>query len=225
MNNASGFHEHKNHEEIELAKHQEIKMATTPVNERRHSPLHWYKGEEALVQQFANCGASRCQPHWARWGWLEFAAADRNNRSWSQKKYNHPNSLPSSIKQVKTSNGSQVTSSVPGLGSFHDMSMIEMSDEFQISVVKTCVKKYLFHTWKFYQPDFQGKFDETEGTMCGFIMKRTGCKGAPTWWWSMRRIVVATLTLCRNNVIKNMGLKFKGKQNQATFTTSKLLRF
>ena len=79
------------------------------------------------------------------------------------KKYNHPNSLPSSIKQVKTSNGSQVTSSVPGLGSFHDMSMTEMSDEFQISVVKACVKKCLFHTWKFYQPDFQGKIDETEG--------------------------------------------------------------
>lgn len=201
-------------------------MATTPVNDgtvpfmdakqkkRYFSTLPTVQADASDIQQDDDDWNPRLQ--------TETKEAEAKKMKYTHPNSVHPNSVPSSIK-VKTSSGSQVTSSVPGLSSFHDMSMTEMSEEFQISVVKTCVKKYLFHTWKFYQPDFQEKFDESEGTMCGFIMKRTGCKGDPTWWFSMRKIVVATLTLCRNNAIKNMGMKFKGKQNQATFPTSKLL--
>ena len=54
--------------------------------------------------------------------------------------YGNPPSLPSTI-QVGKSSDSQQTSSVPGLSSLMDMSMTEISEENQISMIKTCMKK------------------------------------------------------------------------------------
>ncbi len=53
--------------------------------------------------------------------------------------YGNPPSLPSTIK-VGTSSDSQRTSSVPGLSSLMDMSMTEILEENQISMIKTCIK-------------------------------------------------------------------------------------
>ena len=53
--------------------------------------------------------------------------------------YGNPPSLPSTIK-VGTSSDSQLTSSVPGLSSLMDMSMTEILEENQISMIKTCIK-------------------------------------------------------------------------------------
>jgi hypothetical protein len=53
--------------------------------------------------------------------------------------YGNPPSLPSTIKVGKSSD-SQLTSSVPGLSSLVDMSMTEISEENQISMIKTCIK-------------------------------------------------------------------------------------
>jgi hypothetical protein len=125
--------------------------------------------------------------------------------------YQNPPSLPSTIK-VKKSSDSHVTSSIPGLSSLMDMSMTEISEENQLLMVKGCIKKHVFSIWKFYQKDFHAHFSEDEKTMCGFIMKHTNIRGSQNWWFGMRRIVVKTHTDLRNNAIKNMQMKFKGKE-------------
>ncbi len=53
--------------------------------------------------------------------------------------YGNPPSLPSTNK-VGTSSDSQLTSSVPGLSSLMDMSITEILEENQISMIKTCIK-------------------------------------------------------------------------------------
>ncbi|KAI2502759.1 hypothetical protein MHU86_11663 [Fragilaria crotonensis] len=124
--------------------------------------------------------------------------------------YGNPPSLPSTIKVGKSSD-SQLTSSVPGLSSIVDMSMTENTEENQISVIKTCIKKHVFSIWKFYQKDYHSHFSEDEKTLCGFIMKHTNIRGTENWWLGMRRIVVKTHTdLEQCN--KNMQTKFKGEE-------------
>jgi hypothetical protein len=60
---------------------------------------------------------------------------------WKHAYGNPPSLLPSTIK-VGESSDSQLTSSVPGLvSSLMDMSMTEISEENQISMIKTCMKK------------------------------------------------------------------------------------
>ncbi|KAI2491744.1 hypothetical protein MHU86_22821 [Fragilaria crotonensis] len=103
--------------------------------------------------------------------------------------YGNPPSLPSTIKVMESSD-SQLTSSVPGLSSLMDMSMTEISEENQISKIKTCMKKHVFSIWKFYQKDYHSHFSEDEKTLCGFIMKYTNIRGTKNWWLGMRRIVV-----------------------------------
>ena len=125
--------------------------------------------------------------------------------------YGNPPSLPSTIKVGKSSD-SQLTSSVPGLSSLVDMSMTEILEENQISMIKTCIKKHVFSIWKFYQKDYHSHFSEDEKTLCGFIMKHTNIRGTENWWLGMRRIVVKTHTDLRNNAIKNMQMKFKGEE-------------
>ncbi|KAI2512651.1 hypothetical protein MHU86_1647 [Fragilaria crotonensis] len=121
----------------------------------------------------------------------------------------NPPSLPSTIKVMESSD-SQLTSSVPGLSSLMDMSMTEISEENQISMIKTCMKKHVFSIWKFYQKDYHSHFSEDEKTLCGFIMKYTNIRGTENWWLGMRRIVVKTHTdLEQCN--KNMQMKFKGE--------------
>ena len=83
--------------------------------------------------------------------------------------YGNLPSLPSTIKVGKSSD-SQQTSSVPGLSSLMDMSMTEISEDNQISMVKGCIKRHVFSIWKFYQKDFHSHFSEDEKTMCGFII-------------------------------------------------------
>ena len=128
-----------------------------------------------------------------------------------QHAYRNPPSLPSTIKVGKSSD-SQLTSSVPGLSSLMDMSMTEISEENQISMIKTCIKNHVFSIWKFYQKDFHSHFSEDEKTLCGFIMKHTNIWWTQNWWLGMRRIVVKTHTDLRNNAIKNMQMKFKGEE-------------
>ena len=60
-----------------------------------------------------------------------------------------PNSMPSTIK-VNESEESQMSSSIPGLGSSMDMSMNAMTTQQEITLVKQCVTTKMFSFWKFY---------------------------------------------------------------------------
>jgi hypothetical protein len=124
-----------------------------------------------------------------------------------------PNSMPRTIK-VNESEESQMSSSIPGLGSSMDMSMNAMTREQEITLVKLCVTTKMFSYWKFYSQDGDGQFTLDPTEMCGFLIRHTPdtktCKNE-RWWLDMRTHVTPTLTNHRNNVIKSCMNKFKGK--------------
>ena len=124
-----------------------------------------------------------------------------------------PNSMPTTIK-VNDSEESQMSSSIPGLGSSTDMSMNAMTREQEITLVKLCVTTKMFSFWKFYSRDGDGQFTLDQTEMCGFLIHNTPdtkTRKDEKWWLDMRTHVTPTLTNHRNNVIKSCMNKFKGK--------------
>jgi hypothetical protein len=84
----------------------------------------------------------------------------------------------------------------------------------QRMMVKECVKTKLFSRLKFFKKDLHGLYDLRHGTVCSMIV--ANCNVAKEdvdeyWWADMRKLVVCTHTDRRNNVIKNMRLRFRGK--------------
>ena len=124
-----------------------------------------------------------------------------------------PNSMPTTIK-VNKSEESQMSSSIPGLGSSMDMSMNIMTEEQEIALVKLCVNTKMFPFWKFYNRDGDGQFTCNEKKMCGFLICNTPETKTPKneeWWLRMRTHVVKALTDHRKNVIKSCMNKLKAK--------------
>ena len=125
-----------------------------------------------------------------------------------------PNSMPTTIKVNKSGERSQMSSSIPGLGSSMDMSMNAMTEEQEIALVKLCDKTKMFSFWKFYSRDGDGKFTHNEREMCGFLIRNTPETKTPKneeWWLKMQKHVVKAITDHRNNVIKSVMIKLKGK--------------
>ena len=121
---------------------------------------------------------------------------------------------PATINVAETTADSQLSSSIPGLNSIIDMSMTEIEADSHISLVKTCVRKVMFSYWKFYDKNHDNHYSLDEGTMCGFIIKHTGIepkKCNKDWWVEMRKTALRTHTDLRNNAIKTLQIKFKGK--------------
>ena len=83
----------------------------------------------------------------------------------------------------------------------------------QRMMVKECVKTKLFRRLKFFSKDVHGLYDPRNGTVCAMIIANcnvTTQDANESWWADMRKLVVCTHTDRRNNVIKNMHLRFKG---------------
>jgi hypothetical protein len=80
-------------------------------------------------------------------------------------------------------------------------------------MVKACVKTTLFRRLKFFIKDMHGLYDLREGTVCALIIANCNVTAADVdeyWWADMRKLIVATHTDRRNNVIKNIRLRFNG---------------
>jgi hypothetical protein len=83
----------------------------------------------------------------------------------------------------------------------------------QRMMVKECVKTTLFRRLKFFKKDVHGLFDVRSGSVCAMIIENCNVsadEADQVWWADMRKLVVATHTDRRNNVIKNMRLRFYG---------------
>ena len=80
----------------------------------------------------------------------------------------------------------------------------------QRMMVKECVKTTLFRRLKFFRKDVHGLFDVRSGSVCAMIIENCNVSADEVWWADMRKLVIATHTDCRNNVIKNMRLRFYG---------------
>jgi hypothetical protein len=84
----------------------------------------------------------------------------------------------------------------------------------QRMMVRGCVKTKLFRRLKFFKKDVHGLYDLRQGSVRAFIVAHcnvTPAEASEIWWADMRKLVVCTHTDRRNNVIKNMRLRFRGK--------------
>ena len=88
-------------------------------------------------------------------------------------------------------------------------------------MVKACVKTKLFSRLKFFKKEIHGLYDLRPNSVCALII--ANCNVTPEqadkyWWSDMRKVVINTHTDRRNNVIKNIRLRFWG-----TYTKNVLL--
>ena len=80
-------------------------------------------------------------------------------------------------------------------------------------MVKACVKTKLFSRLKFFKKEIHGLYDLRPNSVCALII--ANCNVTPEqadkyWWGDMRKVVINTHTDRRNNVIKNIRLRFWG---------------
>jgi hypothetical protein len=86
-------------------------------------------------------------------------------------------------------------------------------------IVRSCVKTVLFRRLKFFQKELHGMYDQSEASVCGLVIKHSNVPQQDAtleWWAKMKKVVIATHTDHRNNVIKTMRLRFRGTCQQAT---------
>jgi hypothetical protein len=89
----------------------------------------------------------------------------------------------------------------------------KMTPEGRRILVRNCVKNVLFRRLKFFKKDLHGMYDQRTTSVCGLVIKSCNLpiKDATLEWWAtMRKVVIATHTDHRNNVIKTMRLRFRG---------------
>jgi hypothetical protein len=89
-----------------------------------------------------------------------------------------------------------------------------LSEVGKRSCIKTCVKKVLFRRLKFFDRNQHGGYDLQSNSVCSIVIATCNVRSAdatPTWWAGIRKLIVSTHTNHRNNVIKTMGLRFRGK--------------
>ena len=123
-----------------------------------------------------------------------------------------PEEVPSTIKVRRTASfDGPGVSSIGRLSSTLDMSLMEVDPELQVDLVKKCVRQRMFSIWKFYDKEYHAHFNQDENTMCGFLLKHTKLRGNEDWWVQMRKLFLKTHTDMRNNAIKSMQAKFRGK--------------
>jgi hypothetical protein len=82
-----------------------------------------------------------------------------------------------------------------------------------VSMIKTCIKTHIFRICKFYFRDKHGMYNRSAKTMCGQIMQHCNLEADAEWWYKMRTTVVKTHTDHRNNCIKRLNARFKGKRH------------
>jgi len=95
-----------------------------------------------------------------------------------------------------------------------NMSLPQSEDGVRF-VVQNGVKKMLFRKVKFYDKRVHGAFSESTNTVCGLMLQ--WCNIASTgmhpnvWWRDIQPLVQQTHTNHRNNCIKAMRVKYRGK--------------
>ena len=90
---------------------------------------------------------------------------------------------------------------------------MDITDNHMRMMVRDCVKKELFRRLKFYKKEFHGNYDFRNGSVCALVIQCCNLehdKATLEWWNTMQRVIVRTHTDHRNNVIKNIRVRFCG---------------
>jgi hypothetical protein len=83
--------------------------------------------------------------------------------------------------------------------------------------VTGCVKHQLFRRVKFFDDYLHGQFDHQPDSVCSMVRKYCNVSAIETnlnWWYKTPGKIKRTLGNHRNNCIKSMRLRFRGKLNQ-----------
>ena len=81
-------------------------------------------------------------------------------------------------------------------------------------IVRNIVKEKLFRKLKFFDKRKHGSYSTKSNTVCGMLIKLGNISAVEAdykWWDTMRSTVMRTHTDHRNNCIKAMRLRFRGK--------------
>ena len=96
----------------------------------------------------------------------------------------------------------------------HEDMTLSVSTEGLNLIIRDCVKVQLFRKMKFFDKGKHGSYSTNTKTVCGLVMKFCNISSIQAdhkWWDRMRPMVMRTHTDHRNNCIKAMRIKFRGK--------------
>jgi hypothetical protein len=122
-------------------------------------------------------------------------------------------SLPPTVITVNNSSAvvsHQTTLTVPGINI--DMSLTQISDPNFRHIISQCIKRTVFRRCKFYNREHHGAYNENVKTFSGMVLNHCHIVANEVWWFNTRKLIVTIHTNHRNNCIKAMNTKFKGKQ-------------
>lgn len=94
-----------------------------------------------------------------------------------------------------------------------DMTLSVSTDGLRL-IVRNCIKKELFKKMKFFHEEIHGAYNTDPDSVCGLVMQFCNISSVatePSWWFDMKPIIKRTHTDHRNNCIKSMRLRFRGK--------------
>lgn len=78
--------------------------------------------------------------------------------------------------------------------------------------IQQMVKFQLFRHYKFFDREIDMNFNSAEDSICGFMLKKMQIVTDPEQWWiANKKQIRKDHTMHRNNTIKNIHFKFKGK--------------
>ena len=125
-------------------------------------------------------------------------------------------SLSNAMSPVLSSmTSSPIVSGVVSTCSGLDYSMSELTEEKRRHHIRTCVKLRIFRKLKFFVKAFHNGYNEDPETVCADMMRYCqivpGTPKAKLWCLETRVLVMRTHTDHRNNCIKAMRPRYRGK--------------
>jgi hypothetical protein len=90
----------------------------------------------------------------------------------------------------------------------------DMTSKHLKMMIRDCVKTVLFRRLKFYNKLIHGLYDFRKSTVMGRVIRFCNVeqeKVTLEWWFPINKMIGNTLTDHRNNVIKTIHHRFKGK--------------
>jgi hypothetical protein len=126
-----------------------------------------------------------------------------------------PASLPGLITVNKLSAViSQQMSLLSNPGINIDISLTQISDPTFCHIISQCIKQQVFCRCKFYNKEHHGTYNKKPTSFCGIVLKYCNIIANKAWWYNTRKMIDIRHTNHRNNCIKAVKLKYKGKPFQ-----------
>ena len=120
--------------------------------------------------------------------------------------------VPHLIDLQSTNGGAVVTQTM--VSNNEDSMTFRVSTRGLQLIVRDLVKEKLFRRLKFFDKSKHGSYSTRTSTVCGMLIKYGNISSVAAdhkWWDKMRSPVMRTHTDHRNNCIKAMRLRFRGK--------------